>query len=143
MDDCTFCKIASGEYSSYRIHEDADLIAFLDKGPIRPGHVQIIPHIHHPYFDDLPVELAGRIVALGQTIAKAMKKLYEVPRVGFVFTGNDIAHVHAHLIPLHLSTDVTSRQYITDRDLTFASPPCPAPAEMEATRSALEAALHA
>jgi histidine triad (HIT) family protein len=29
-------------------------VAFLDRGPIRTGHVQIIPRDHFPYFDEAP-----------------------------------------------------------------------------------------
>lgn len=59
----------------------------------------------------MPAELASEIIHLGQRIAKAQKRLYGVSRVGFVFTGNEVAHVHAHVIPLHRADDVTSARY--------------------------------
>jgi len=49
---------------------------------------------------------------LGQRIAKSQKKIYSVERVGFVYTGGDIAHVHAHVVPLYEKTDITSLKYI-------------------------------
>ena len=109
--DCPFCEIAAGRIGASIICSDAHVIAFADHRPIRPGHVQIIPRVHYPLFDDVPADLAARIVLLGQRIAKAQKRLYCVERVGFVFTGNDVAHCHAHLIPLHEATDVTSARY--------------------------------
>ena len=119
MADCFFCRIAAGREKAHLVHEDQEVVAFLDRFPIRPGHVQIVPRAHHPYFDDLPPELAARIVGLGQTIAKSLKRLEGVERVGFLFSGGDIAHVHAHVVPLHEKTDLTSRRYIAERDLTF------------------------
>ena len=52
-----------------------------------------------------------------------MKRLYGVDRVGFAFTGIHVAHAHAHVIPMHDPQDVTSTQYIVQKDLTFTMPP--------------------
>ena len=71
-----------------------------------------MPKAHFPYFDDLPGELASSIVLLGQRLATAMKRLYDVQRAAFLFTGGDVAHVHAHVVPIHCGTDITSRRYI-------------------------------
>lgn len=94
-------------------------MAFLVLCPIRPGHALIIPKQHFDYFDDVPGELITPIILLGQKLAVAMKALHGVSRVGFAFTGGDLPHVHAHVIPLHEKEDITSRQYIAERDLTF------------------------
>lgn len=118
---CVFCKIGSGAIPSHRVHETDDILAFLDIGPIRPGHVQIIPRTHYDYFEELPPELAARILRLGQRIASAQKRLYGVPRVGFMFTGSDVAHVHAHVVPLVSGSDITSRRYIVEEKVTFRS----------------------
>jgi diadenosine tetraphosphate (Ap4A) HIT family hydrolase len=67
-------------------------MAFLDIAPIRPGHTHIIPKQHFDTFDVLPSELAGRIMVLGQIIARKLKSVYRVSRVAFVFTGGDVAH---------------------------------------------------
>ena len=34
-------------------------------------------------------------------------------RVAFLFTGGDVAHVHAHVVPMQEKTDITSARYIT------------------------------
>jgi histidine triad (HIT) family protein len=121
---------------------DSDrLIAFLDICPIRPGHVQIIPREHFTCFEDLPSDLAGEIMAMGQKIARAQKRLYNVERVAFLFTGGDIAHVHAHVVPMVEKTDITSRRYIKEETLTFASTPQASAAELEAVALELKAVL--
>ena len=73
-----------------------------------------MPKAHFPYFDDLPGDLASSIVVLGQKLATAMKRLYAVQRAAFLFTGGDVAHVHAHVVPMHRRTDITSRRYIAE-----------------------------
>lgn len=134
--DCLFCKFARGDIRPHVVHEDDRLLAFLDIGPIRRGHVQIIPRAHHPYFELLPADLAADIVALGQKIARAQKRLYNVPRVAFMFSGGDIAHAHAHLVPMVEGTDITSRRYIREETLSFA--PIPSPPHAELAEVALE-----
>jgi histidine triad (HIT) family protein len=135
MDECVFCRIARGEAPAHVVHEDELVVAFLDNGPIRPGHTQIITREHVPHFDDLSPETAARMLAVAQRFAKAMKQVYGVPRVGFVFTGGDIAHVHAHVVPLVEKGDITSARY--------AAGPIPTPPEAEqvATLARLKAAL--
>ncbi len=78
---------------------------------------------------------------LGQKLALAMKRLYQTPRVAFLFTGGDIAHVHAHVLPLWEKTDITSRRYILEERLTFQPLPCPPEVELIATAAALREAL--
>ena len=116
---CLFCRIARREVPAHIIYEDDYLVAFLDTGPIRPGHVQIIPRDHYPTFDDLTAELASRIIILGQRLARILKENNQVSRAAFLFTGGDIAHAHAHVLPMVAPTDITSRRYITEEEITF------------------------
>ena len=97
---CLFCRIARREVPAHIVYEDDYLVAFLDTGPIRPGHVQIIPRDHYPTFDDLTAELASRIIILGQRLARILKRSNGVSRAAFLFTGGDIAHAHAHVLPM-------------------------------------------
>lgn len=122
-DGCIFCRIAAGEIPAHVVYEDEQLKAFLDIHPIRPGHVLIIPKSHHDYYDDLPPQLAASVVHLGQRLGKAMKTAYGVERVAFLFTGTDVAHVHAHVLPMHEKTDITSPVYIEQDNLSFQLAP--------------------
>ena len=101
---------------SVRIHEDAEVIAFLDIAPMRPGHTVIVPRAHVETYEQLPAPLAQRILGLGQQLARRMKSLYKVERVAFFFTGTDIAHAHAHVVPIHEKMDVTSARYLVSRE---------------------------
>ncbi|HEY6258502.1 MAG TPA: HIT domain-containing protein, partial [Xanthobacteraceae bacterium] len=116
---CLFCRIIRREVAAHIIYEDARVLAFLDRGPIRPGHTQIVPKEHFPYFDDAPAEVLAATVAVGQRLARVLKQTLRVPRVAFLFTGGDIAHVHAHAVPIHEPTDITSRRYIVEETVTF------------------------
>src|SRR5262249_31152568 len=123
------------------IHDDDRILAFLDRGPIRPGHTQIMPKQHFPTFDDAPTDIVTAIVLIGQSCARAMKRLYGVPRVAFLFTGGDIAHVHAHVVPMHEQTDITSRRYIVEERLTFRAMPPASDSELAQTAIELRRVL--
>jgi histidine triad (HIT) family protein len=138
---CLFCRISQHEVAAHIVYEDERLLAFLDRGPIRPGHTQIVPREHFAYFDDAPAEILAAIVTVGQKVARAMKQTLHVPRVAFLFTGGDIAHVHAHAVPIHEETDITSRRYIVEDNVTFRSLPSPSDRELARTAADLRRAL--
>lgn len=140
---CLFCRIAAGEIPATKVHESDRLVAFLDIHPIRPGHVLIIPRAHHDVFDQLPADLMAEITGLGQSIARAQKALYGVERVGFAFTGTDVAHVHAHVVPMVARDDLTSRRYIAEEVVTYALPPSPAPEALAETARQLREGIAA
>ena len=135
---CVFCCVASGALAAHLVHEDELTLALLDTHPIRPGHVQIIPREHHITFDALPPALAARV---GQRVAKALKRTYGVSRVALLFTGGDVAHAHAHLVPMHEKTDNTSRRYIAEEQLTFRPRPEAPTAELSNTAALLRSLL--
>ena len=130
VDGCIFCRITSGQIPASIIADDDALVAFLDINPIRPGHVQIVPRAHYPYFDEMPPDIAARIIQLGQKVARAQKAIWGVKRVGFMFTGTDIAHVHGHVIPIVEFDDLTSRRYIAEEVVTYRLPPRPSQEDM-------------
>lgn len=140
-DNCIFCRIASGEIPSHVVYEDDHLKAFLDIQPIRPGHVLIVPKAHFDYYDDLPPELASAIVHLGQRLGKAMKSIYSVERAAFLFTGTDVTHVHAHVLPMHEKSDITSPVYIEEDKLTFRLAPRAADDDLRQAVAALSTRL--
>lgn len=99
-DNCWICQIAHGRGTAHIVHEDNGVLAFLDRGPIRAGHTQIVSREHFAYFDEAPADVISSMVLVGQKLAAAMRRLYRVPRAAFLFTGGDIAHVHAHVVPM-------------------------------------------
>lgn len=123
MAECLFCRIAAGTLPAYRVHEDDHILAFLDLHPVRRGHTLVIPKAHHVWFEDLPPDLSARIMGCAQTLARQMKRLYGVPRVGLVFTGIHVPHAHAHVVPMHNNHDVTSLAYLRDGPDGFSAPP--------------------
>lgn len=140
-DPCLFCRIAAGLVHAHHVYESPDVVAFLDIHPIRTGHVQVVPREHFPSFDALPAAVAHEIFAVGQRLAPVLRDRCAVERVAFMFTGTDIAHAHAHVLPMVEATDITSRRYIVEEQVTFRSAPRASDGELAATAAVLKAAL--
>ncbi|MCO5121550.1 MAG: HIT family protein [Burkholderiaceae bacterium] len=139
--DCLFCRIGAKSVPSHVVHESDRILAFLDIHPIRRGHVVIIPKAHHAYFDDLPGDLAAEILGLARELAPILRRRYDAKRVGFMFTGTDIAHAHAHVVPMVEPTDLTSRRYIAEEQLSFGPAPRMSDKELGAVAREISTAL--
>lgn len=100
--DCVFCKIISGEFSSYKIYEDEECIGFLDINPINNGHVLVTPKKHFANMEETPDEVLFHLISV-------VKKLYEgimkaVGADGITVVENygllqEVDHIHFHIIP--------------------------------------------
>ena len=139
--ECLFCRIARGEVPARVVHQSEDVIAFLDIRPIRRGHVLVVPRAHFAYYDDLPSEVAHEVMRVAQRLAPALRAGFKVERVGLFFTGVDIAHAHAHVVPMVEPTDVTSRQYIAEETLTFRPAALAPAAELDASADLIKRGL--
>lgn len=141
MTDCLFCRITRGEIPAHKIHEDARTLAFLDLFPIRAGHALVIPKAHCHWFEDLPPEDANAVMAAAQKVARALKAVYGVERVGMLFTGIHVPHAHAHLVPMQHVHDVTSQAYLANGLEGYSMPPQLPAEEMARVAEALRAAM--
>lgn len=104
--DCLFCKLAAGTIPVARIYEDDLSLAFLDIGPINPGHLLLIPKGHHATLADVPDDLAAALGALLPRLCRAVQSatgaegLNVIANLGAV-AGQSVPHCHWHVIPRH------------------------------------------
>jgi histidine triad (HIT) family protein len=104
MENCIFCKIASGEIPSYKLYEDDQTIAFLDIHPVNPGHTLVIPKKHSNNILDIEPE---DWAAVAETTRRLSRVLHEViPADGInlrmnnrEYAGQDVHHPHVHIVP--------------------------------------------
>lgn len=101
---CIFCKIVKGEVPCVKIHEDADVLAFLDIAPIEPGHTLIIPKVHFATFMELPDPLAARLAVTVREIADRVHTRLQTDGITLsqangACAGQVVPHVHVHVIP--------------------------------------------
>jgi diadenosine tetraphosphate (Ap4A) HIT family hydrolase len=102
MEECVFCKIASGEIDSARIWEDKDYLAFLDLNPNTKGMTLVIPKKHYDSNAfNMPNKAYTSLLLAAKKIAKVLEKSFGVNIVAMVMEGTGVNHVHIKLYPLH------------------------------------------
>jgi histidine triad (HIT) family protein len=101
-DACIFCAIVHGDAPAEIVLDEPAGIAFLDRRPLLPGHVLLVPRTHVATLPDLPVAEIAPIFALVQQLTNA------VPRAtgadgAFVAVNNvvsqSVPHLHVHIVP--------------------------------------------
>lgn len=103
--DCVFCKILSGELPASVVFEDDLVSALLDIQPVNPGHTLVIPNQHAELFADLAPEMLGRMMAIAQRVAEALRASdlrcdgVNLFLADGTVAGQEVPHVHLHVIP--------------------------------------------
>ena len=102
--DCIFCKIVAGQLPACKVYEDADTLAFMDIGPIVPGHTLVIPKTHVDPLTAAPPEVLQKLIIVVQSIARAQLKAFKADGVNVIQSngraaGQVVPHLHFHVIP--------------------------------------------
>ena len=99
-------QIIATETPAKIVAEDQEHLAFLDKSPVAPGHLLVIPKEPIEYFFDLPEVEMNKLLAFTTKVATAMKNILPCKRVGLTVMGLEVLHVHIHLIPINKEGDM-------------------------------------
>ncbi len=112
MENCIFCKIVSKEVPSYTVWENDEYQAFLTIFPNTEGFTVVIPKKHYgSYIFEAPEEIMSGLMRASKEVAKKIENAYPaVGRVGVMFEGFGVNHLHAKLMPLHDTKEDTWTQ---------------------------------
>jgi histidine triad (HIT) family protein len=99
-----FDKILSGEIPCHRVYEDEHVLAFLDIGPLSPGHTLVIPKERKAHLHELSDAAAA---ALGRALPRICRAVlaatgatdYNVLQNNGSRAHQVVMHVHFHVIP--------------------------------------------
>lgn len=104
MEECIFCRIASGEMEAEVIYEDDRVVAFRDINPQAPVHVLVIPRKHLRSVFDLSSQDGDLLFHIFQIIRdisakegiaeKGVRVLTNVEREA----GQSVFHLHFHVL---------------------------------------------
>jgi len=102
VNNCTFCRIATGVLSSTAVFEDQNSLAFLDHRPLFPGHCLLVPKEHFETLNDLPSQLTGSFFGNVQLLSRAIETAMEAEGT-FIAINNRVSqsvpHLHVHVVP--------------------------------------------
>jgi histidine triad (HIT) family protein len=102
MAGCPFCAIVAGEEDADVVYRDAVTVAFLDRRPLFPGHVLVVPTGHVDTLIDLDLDDVGPFFTVVQRVAAAMPVALGAQGT-FVAMNNvvsqSVRHLHVHVVP--------------------------------------------
>jgi histidine triad (HIT) family protein len=104
MENCLFCKIASGQIPGDIVYQDEDVVAFADIHPQAPVHILLISRRHIPSMADLTPEDGPLLGIMFSVAAKLAHKLgvdeggYRVVTNVGPDAGQSVFHLHFHLL---------------------------------------------
>lgn len=99
-----FDRILDGEIPCHRVYEDAEVLAFLDIGPLSHGHVLVIPKERKAHLHELSDDAAAAIGRALPRICRGVMKAtgataYNVLQNNGSEAHQVVMHVHFHVIP--------------------------------------------
>lgn len=103
MDDCIFCRIATGQIPSRKVHDDEQCVAFEDLNPQAPTHLLIIPRRHLAGLDAVAATdetLLGHLLVTASALAArfGLTSGYRVVLNTGPHGGQTVFHLHLHLL---------------------------------------------
>ncbi|MFD4367267.1 HIT family protein [Rhodococcus sp. NPDC058521] len=102
---CIFCEIVAGRAEASVVHEDDDVMAFMDIRPWTSGHLLVVPKRHAVGLADLEPADGQKVFATGQRIARVMRggdssaEGVNLFLADGVVAGQEVFHVHLHVLP--------------------------------------------
>ena len=100
MATCVFCAIIAGETEAEIVHRDDATVAFLDRTPLFPGHVLVVPTEHVvtlPELEDVG-PLFERVRLMATAIPAALGAQGTFVALNNVVS-QSVAHLHVHVVP--------------------------------------------
>ncbi|WP_280669349.1 HIT family protein [Kitasatospora sp. MAP12-44] len=100
--NCDFCAVVAGSTPAHLVLDDEVAVAFLDRRPLFPGHVLVVPREHYATLTDLPPAVVGPFFARVQRVTAAVERGMAAAG-SFVAANNRISqsvpHLHVHVVP--------------------------------------------
>jgi histidine triad (HIT) family protein len=103
--DCAFCAIIRGDAPATFVHQDDLVVAFMDIRPVQPGHLLVVPRVHAQLVPELDDRTLARLWAVATVLNRALRASALPTDAVSVYVadgdaaGQEVAHVHIHLIP--------------------------------------------
>lgn len=104
MNDCIFCRIASGEQPCLKVYEDASAVAFMDIAGDVDGHMLVIPKSHCVSIMDCEHDMLRAAIQATRRVCLHLTEHCGYEGVDILSANGEAAgqtmpHFHIHLIP--------------------------------------------
>lgn len=122
MPTCLFCAIAARESEASVVFQDEAVVAFMDRYPVTPGHVLVVPRRHAVGLEDLDGATSARVWAVGHELARALRRSrMRCEGINVLLCDGEVAfqtvfHFHLHVIPRYAGDGWSINPTTRERD---------------------------
>lgn len=104
MEDCIFCRVASGNAKSWKVYETEHAYAFLDIHPVNEYHTLVIPKQHYVNIFDVPTEEFFHVMSALKHVVDLYQERLGLANAQIVNSSGaqaqqDVFHLHFHIVP--------------------------------------------
>src|SRR5215813_14407269 len=102
---CIFCAIVARKAQASVVYEDETVVAFMDRNPVTPGHLLVVPRQHAAGLEDLDRATSAHVWSVGHDMARALRRSsIRCEGINVLLCDGEAAfqtvlHLHLHLIP--------------------------------------------
>lgn len=102
---CLFCGITAGESIASVVYEDDVVVVFMDRYPVVPGHLLVVPRTHSVGLTDTDEETSTHVWRVGHRMSHAIRRSslrsegINVLLCDGVAAAQTVFHLHLHIIP--------------------------------------------
>ena len=102
---CLFCAIAAGDAEASLVYQDETAVAFMDRYPVTPGHLLVVPREHAVGLEDLDAKTSAHVWSVGHNLARALRRSgLRCEGINVFLCDGEVAfqtvfHFHLHVIP--------------------------------------------
>ena len=94
-----FTRIIEGELPGRFVWRDERAVAFLPIALLAPGHTLVVPRDEVDHWIDLDADLNAHLWEVARQIGIALDQTFHPAKVGVLIAGEEVPHVHIHLVP--------------------------------------------
>jgi len=137
---CIFCEIIAGRVPSFSVLDDTSTVAFLDRAPLAPGHVLVVPRQHVETLGELPSSGVGPFFESVQRLAVAVERGMRADGTFVAINikiSQSVPHLHVHVVPRRKGDGLFGRTF------QWIRRPYPSESDARAAQAAVAGALSA
>jgi histidine triad (HIT) family protein len=119
---CIFCAIVAREAEASVVYEDESVVAFMDRNPVTPGHLLVVPREHAAGLEDLDGATSAHVWSVGHDMARALRRSrMRCEGINVFLCDGEVAfqtvfHFHLHVIPRYAGDGWTSIPASAERE---------------------------
>jgi histidine triad (HIT) family protein len=101
-----FTRIIDGELPGHFVWRDDRCVAFLSINPLAVGHTLVVPIAEVDHWIDLEPDLLAHLSGVARRIGTVLDDLFDPVKVALMVVGEEVPHVHLHVVPFRSVADL-------------------------------------